>query len=87
MSTSDEHMSKGSYVAYGTVMFFILCLGMAGNLLTIPVLLHRDHRRKSVTPLMLNVCVVDVILCTVGYRCVCIALMYLSAVRDNVMGR
>nr|AXN75733.1 opsin [Actinia equina] len=67
MTTSDEPMSKGSYVIYGTVMFFILCLGMAGNLLTIPVLLHRDHRRKSITPLMLNVCIVDIILCTVGY--------------------
>jgi hypothetical protein len=69
MSTSDEYqLSRSSYVAYGTVMFFILCLGLAGNLLTIPVLLHRDHRRKKVTPLMLNMCIVDILLCAVGYR-------------------
>ncbi|KXJ29501.1 Red-sensitive opsin-2 [Exaiptasia diaphana] len=64
---NEYHLDKSVYVAYGTVMFFILCLGLAGNLLSIPVLLHRDHRKKSVTSLMLNMCVVDVLLCSVGY--------------------
>ena len=48
-------------------MFVILTLGLIGNFLTLVVLFHPQHRTKSMTPLMVNLCVADLLVCLFGY--------------------
>ncbi|XP_068677374.1 pinopsin-like [Montipora foliosa] len=59
--------NKGSYIAYVVVMSFILTTGFLGNLLTILVLKEREHRRKNVTPLMINLAAADLFIILFGY--------------------
>ncbi|CAH3107798.1 unnamed protein product [Pocillopora meandrina] len=56
-----------SYLLYGATMFVILTLGLIGNFLTLIVLFHPQHRTKSMTPLMVNLCVADLLVCLFGY--------------------
>ena len=55
------------YLAYAIVMFLVLLLGFFGNLFTIIVLRQREHRRKSITPLMLNIAIADLLIIVFGY--------------------
>ncbi|KAJ7383198.1 hypothetical protein OS493_030356, partial [Desmophyllum pertusum] len=55
------------YLGYGIVMFVILLIGFLGNLLTILVLRQRQHRRKSITPLMMNLAIADLLIVVFGY--------------------
>lgn len=63
----QEIHGERSYSYYGASMFIILTLGLIGNALTVFVLLHPQHRHKSMTPLMLNLCVADLLVCLFGY--------------------
>lgn len=76
MSTEASNMSsmntppfkwRSMFLAYGTVMFLILLLGFFGNLFTIIVLRQREHRKKSVTPIMINLAVADLFIVVFGY--------------------
>lgn len=58
---------KNGYFLYGFVMFFILAVGFLGNVLTLLVLKHRKHRRRSVTPLMINLALADILIIVIGY--------------------
>nr|FAA00406.1 TPA: opsin [Nematostella vectensis] len=60
-------------VAYGVVMSLILTTGLAGNILTIIVLMRREHRSKVITPFMINVAVLDLIIIALGYPVAIIA--------------
>ena len=63
----SELLGDRSYSYYGASMFIILSLGLIGNFLTVVVLLHPHHRGKSMTPLMMNLCVADLLVCLFGY--------------------
>lgn len=68
MDTDDANFKWQSvYLAYGIVMFFILLIGFFGNLFTIIVLRQRDHRTMSITPLMMNLAIADLIIVVFGY--------------------
>lgn len=56
-----------SYFAYSFVMFFILTVGFLGNTLTLLVLREREHRSRSITPLMMNLALADVFIIVFGY--------------------
>ena len=58
---------KHGYFAYGLVMFFILPVGFLGNVLTLLVLKHREHHLRSVTPLMINLALADLLIIVFGY--------------------
>jgi len=58
---------KDGYFAYGFVMFLILTIGFLGNVLTLLVLQQREHRGRSVTPLMINLAVADIFIIVFGY--------------------
>ena len=55
------------YLAYAIVMFLILLVGFFGNMFTIIVLRQREHRRKSITPLMMNIAIADLLIIVFGY--------------------
>lgn len=77
MSTEASNLSMTSngqtfrwqsvFLGYGVVMFLILLFGFFGNLFTILVLRQREHRKKSITPLMLNLAIADLIIVVFGY--------------------
>ena len=48
-------------------MTIILAVGFVGNVLTIMILRHREHRKKNITPLMINLAVADIIIIVFGY--------------------
>ena len=52
------------------IMFLILLFGFFGNLFTIIVFRHREHRKKSITPLMMNLAVADLMIVVFGYPAV-----------------
>lgn len=58
---------KDGYMAYGIVMFLILTFGIVGNALTLLVLYQREHRSRSVTPLMINLALADIFIVAFGY--------------------
>lgn len=62
-----EHLGERSYSYYGASMFIILTIGLIGNFVTLIVLLHPQHRSRSMTPLMMNLCVADLLVCLFGY--------------------
>ena len=70
---TDQHQKETSawreegYIAYGIVMFMILTVGFVGNVLTLLVLHRREHRKKSVTPLMINLAFADIFIIVFGY--------------------
>lgn len=66
-STNSSFNWQSIYLAYATVMFLILLLGFFGNLFTIIVLRQREHRRKSITPLMMNIAIADLLIIIFGY--------------------
>ena len=73
-STENQTSTDGSpfkwqvtFLAYGIVMFLILTVGFLGNALTLIVLRHRKHRKKAVTPLMINLAIADIFIIVFGY--------------------
>ena len=54
-------------IAYIVVMTVILAVGFVGNILTIAVLRCREHRNKSISPLMINLAVADIVIIVFGY--------------------
>ncbi|XP_068744170.1 rhodopsin-like [Montipora capricornis] len=70
INQSDQvthHVSNGGYYAYGVVMFFILTVGFIGNIMTLVVLYQHEHRRRTMTPLMLNLALADIFIIVFGY--------------------
>lgn len=65
------------YLTYATVMFFVLTVGFLGNVVTLIVLRYREHRRKVITPLMINLAVADLVI---------IVLVYPVIVATNLLG-
>lgn len=55
------------YLTYATVMFFVLTIGFLGNVVTLVVLRYREHRRKVITPLMINLAVADLVIIVLVY--------------------
>ena len=55
------------FIAYIVVMTIILVVGLIGNVLTIFVLRCREHRKKNITPLMINLAIADIIIIVFGY--------------------
>ena len=67
-STEGEHSKWQSIsVIYGTVMFFVLTIGFLGNVISIIILRYRVHRKKIITPLMLNLAVSDILITVLVY--------------------
>lgn len=60
-------ITKGSYYAYGVVMFFILTVGFLGNVMTLLVLFQHEHRKKAMTPYMVNIALADIFIILFGY--------------------
>ena len=56
-----------TFIAYIVVMTVILAVGFVGNVLTIAVLQCREHRKKNITPLMINLAVADIFIIVFGY--------------------
>ena len=62
-----RHFDDPSFMAYIVVMTVILVVGFVGNVLTIVVLRCKEHRNKSITPLMINLAIADIIIIVFGY--------------------
>lgn len=60
-------LDNPTFIAYIVVMTAILAVGFVGNVLTIAVLRCREHRNKSISPLMINLAVADIIIIVFGY--------------------
>lgn len=60
-------LDNPTIIAYIVVMTVILAVGFVGNVLTIAVLRCREHRNKSISPLMINLAVADIIIIVFGY--------------------
>lgn len=69
MKQSEDIFSenKSGFLAYGLVMFFILTIGFLGNVLTLFVLIRPEHRRRNLTPLMINLALADIFIIIFGY--------------------
>ena len=48
-------------------MLLIIILGLAGNTITMVVLFQKEHRRRALTPLMINLAAANVLICLLGY--------------------
>ena len=59
--------TDSGFLAYGIVMVLILILGSTGNILTLVVVLHPDHRSKTITPFIVNLAVADLCIILFGY--------------------
>lgn len=57
VSSYELHGEVHLYTYYGASIFLILSMGIVGNTLAIIVLLQPEHRTKSMTGLMINLCV------------------------------
>lgn len=70
ISNGDQETFTGhkeGYLSFGIVMFAILTVGLVGNVLTLLVLQQRDHRRQTVSPLMMNLALADIFIIVFGY--------------------
>ena len=75
--------TKSGFLAYGIVMLFILTFGFVGNVLAILVLRHRDHRKKSITPFMMNLAVADLCMIVFGYPTVISVILKGTSVHEG----
>lgn len=66
-SHSSADWQEASYVAYVTVMFFILTSGFLGNVLSIFVLCQPLLRKQTLAPMMLSLAVGDLFVIVFGY--------------------
>ena len=60
-------MGKNDCILFGTAMLLIIILGLAGNTITMVVLFQKEHRRRALTPLMINLAAANVLICLLGY--------------------
>ena len=75
ITTKDTHSLLGGksfnwramYLAYAVVMFAVVTVGFLGNVLTLIILHYREHRKKVLTPLMINLAVGDILMVIVVY--------------------
>ncbi|XP_058953384.2 melanopsin-like [Pocillopora verrucosa] len=75
ITTKDTHSLPGGksfnwramYLAYAVVMFAVVTVGFLGNVLTLIILHYREHRKKVLTPLMINLAVGDILMVIVVY--------------------
>ncbi|XP_032239260.2 green-sensitive opsin-1 [Nematostella vectensis] len=58
---------KSGYVMYYMTMLVILIAGISGNGITIVICRRPEHRKKEITPLLINLAVADLIIVTFGY--------------------
>ena len=70
-----HQLNDPTFIAYIVVMTVILAVGFVGNVLTIAVLRCREHRNKSISPLMINLAVADIIIIVFGYPVVVATLL------------
>lgn len=56
-----------AFIVYVVIMTVILIVGFLGNLLTIIVLRCPEHKKKIITPLMMNLAFADIIIIVFGY--------------------
>ena len=55
------------YLTYAIVMFLVLTVGFFGNVLTLIILRYPVHRKKIITPLMINLAVADLLMTVLVY--------------------
>lgn len=72
-SSAPSFKWQSVYMAYGVIMFFVLIIGFFGNVFTILVLRQREHRMKSITPLMVNLALADLFIIVFGYPAIIIS--------------
>lgn len=70
ITNTPDFRWQSVFMAYGIIMFLILLIGFFGNLFTIIVLRQREHRNKSITPLMINLAIADLFMIVFGYPAV-----------------
>ena len=56
-----------TFIAYFVIMSIILVVGIVGNVLAIFVLRRREHQKKQITPLMINLAFADILIIVFGY--------------------
>lgn len=66
-ATQDSQPRDGLYIVYAPVMAFILAVGFVGNILTIIVFSHKQHRTKSIAPFIINLAIADLFIVLFGY--------------------
>ena len=74
---SEPFRWQAVYFIYATVMFLVLTIGLVGNVLSSIILRYREHRRKVINPLMINLAVADILI---------ILLVYPTMVATNLLG-
>ena len=72
-SSAPSFRWQSVYMAYGVIMFFVLIIGFFGNVFTILVLRQREHRMKSITPLMVNLALADLFIIVFGYPAIIVS--------------
>ena len=60
-------MDKNDCILFGISMLLISILGLAGNTVIMVVLVQKEHRRRALTPLMINLAAANVLICLLGY--------------------
>ena len=66
-SGQEFEVDTNVLIIYGVVMAIILAVGFVGNVLTIIVLRCPEHRKKNITPLMINLAINNIIIIVFGY--------------------
>lgn len=66
-ANSEPFKWQAIYLLYATVMFLVLTVGFLGNVISFIILRYREHRRKVVTPLMINLAVADILIIVLVY--------------------
>lgn len=64
---TDSQANQHDVLGYGVAMSLILLVGFVGNILSLLVLGHPEHRRKPVSYLMMNLAVADIFIIVFGY--------------------
>ena len=54
-------------MVYSSVMTIVLSIGVLGNVVTLVVLAHRNHRRRNITPYLSNNAVANLLIVVFGY--------------------
>ena len=60
-------MQQALILSYIVAMLLIIVLGLVGNIATIFNLFQKEHRRKTITGLMINLASANFLICICGY--------------------
>ena len=60
-------MDQIDRILFGAALLLIIALGLAGNTITIAILFQKEHRRRALTPLMINLAAANVLICLSSY--------------------